>query len=103
MDWKRRSWDGGDVDVADPFLCHQRPLVLSVQDSVVRLLIPKQLYIHAWWITLNARYRSLLATWPSGLPQETIWAIMSAIKYAHHRMGCSPESSVDVAAALGFC
>ena len=74
----RRRWAGSNIDVVNPFLCHQRSAMLSVWDSVVCLCMPNQLYIHAWWITLTASYRLLLVTWPSGLPQETSWSLMSA-------------------------
>ena len=77
--------------------------MLSVQDSVFRLHMPKQLAIHAWWITLPSRSRSLLVTWPSGLPQETIWAVMFAVKCACHTMGCASRDSGDMATVLGLC
>ena len=71
MDWRFRSWAGGDVDVVDPFLLHQRSAVLSVQDIVVRLRISKQSAIHVWCRTLPASSRSLLVTWTYGLPWDT--------------------------------
>ena len=72
MAWRRMRWDGGDVDVADPFLCRQRLAVFSVRDSGFFSCMSKQLAIHVWSITLAASSRSLLVTWPSGLPQDTI-------------------------------
>ena len=36
MAWRLKRWDGGYVDVADPFLCQQRTAVLSVWEIVVR-------------------------------------------------------------------
>ena len=47
MAWRRRRWDDGNIDVSDPFLCHQRPNVLSVQDIMVRLHMLNQSTIHA--------------------------------------------------------
>ena len=101
MAWRRSRWASVDVDVSDPFLCHQRPVVLYVQENVVRSHMLNYLSIHLWWITLHASFRSLVVTWPSRLPQETIWALMSAVKCACHMMGCAPASSKFVATVLG--
>ena len=48
MDWRLRMWDSSNVDVANPFLFHQRPAVLSVRDIVVRLHMSTQSDIHAF-------------------------------------------------------
>ena len=45
---------GQKIIVANPFLCYQRPDVLSVRDSAVRSDMLKQLAIHVWRITLTA-------------------------------------------------
>ena len=99
----RRRWAGGngDVDVSNPFLFHQRPAVLSVQAIVSCSCMLKQSAMYAWWSTLSASSRLLLVTWPSGLPQDTIPAVMSAGKFACSTMGCAPAGSGYVAAALG--
>ena len=99
---RNMRWDSCDVDVVKYFLYHQRTTVLSVWDSMVHLRMSKQSDIHAWWIMLLARSRSLLMNWPSGLPQETRWDVMLAGKYAQHTIGCANAGSRDVAAALGF-
>ena len=94
-------WAGGDVSVANTFLCQQRLALLSVQDNVLLLHISKQLAIHVLWIMLTASSRSLLATWTSGLPKETIWAVTSMGKCARHTIRCDPMVSRDVTAELG--
>ena len=35
MAYSQSRWAGGEVEVADPFLCHQSPDVFYVRDSVV--------------------------------------------------------------------
>ena len=80
MAFRHRRWAGGDVYIADPFLCHQRPSMLYVRDRVGCFHMSNQSAIHAWWSTLHASSRSLLVTWPSGLPQETSCAVMSTVK-----------------------
>ena len=62
-------WAGGDVYVANSFLCHQRPNMFSVRDSMVRSLMLKESAIIAWWSTLTASSGSLLVTWLDMLPQ----------------------------------
>ena len=57
--------------------------------------------IHAWWIKLPSRSRSLLVTWISGLSQDTSWDLMCVVKFARLTMGCAPAGSGCVAAALG--
>ena len=101
MDWMCRRWAGGNVDVANPFFCQQRPAMLYMKDSMFHSHMSKQLDIHVWWCTMSFRSRSLFVTWPSGLPQDTSCAIMSAVKCARHIMGCAPTGSGDVDAALG--
>ena len=66
-----------------------------------RSRVSKQSDIHAWWSTLPTSSRSLLVSWPSGLPQENSWDAMSAGEFACHTMGCAPTGYRDVAAALG--
>ena len=45
MSWRCRRWAGGDIAVADPFLCPHRPAVLYVQDSMVHSHMLVQLSI----------------------------------------------------------
>ena len=90
MAWRRRWWGGGNVVVSNPFLLHRRHNWLSVQDSVVRSRMSKQSSIHVWWSILTASSRSQLVTWPSGSPQDTRCAVMSAGKCARRAMGCAP-------------
>ena len=101
MAWRHKRWAGGDIGVADPFRFHQRRIVLSVWDSVVRSCMLKQSALHDWWIKMTDIYRSLLVNWPSGLPQETSCAVMYARKLSLHKIGCAPAGSGDVEAALG--
>ena len=102
MAWRRRSWSGGNIYVSGPFLCHQITAFLSVWDSMVLSRMQNQLTIHAWWITFPDIYRSLLVTWLSGLPQENSWAVMSAVKFARHMMGCAPVGCGGVAVEMGL-
>ena len=101
MAWRHKRWSGGDVDVANTFLFHQRTVMLSVRDSVVYSCMSKQWAIYALWSTLTVSSRSLLAIWPSGLPQETSCAVMSAGKCARHTMECALAGFGDVAEAIG--
>ena len=45
--------------------------------------------------------RSLLATWTSGLTQDTSRDVIPAGNCVYHTMGGSPAGSEDMAAALG--
>ena len=80
------------------FRFHQITAMLYLGDSVLRLNVLKQSDIHTWWITIST---SLLVTSPSGLPQDTSWAVISMGKYALNMMGCAPTGSRDVAKTLG--
>ena len=53
---------GGGVDVEDPFRCHHRSSVLSVQARVVLYRTSYHRFIHAWFNTLIASSRLLLVT-----------------------------------------
>ena len=62
MALRHRRWDGGYVDVADPFLYHKRPSVFSVREILVHLRISKQSAIYLWRSTLPASFKSLFVT-----------------------------------------
>ena len=72
MAWRRRRWAGGNIGVSNPFLCRQRPALLSVWDSVIRSRMLKQSAIHVWGSTLPSNSRSLYVTWPYGLPHASL-------------------------------
>ena len=101
MAWRRGRWAGGDFYVANTFLFHQRPAVLSMWYRMVCSHMLKQSAIHVWWIKLPTSSRSLLVTWPYGLPQDNSFAVMSARKFAGHMIGYAPTGSGDVVAVLG--
>ena len=79
----QRRWDGGEVDVADIFLFHQRHTMLSVQARVFIYRTPNNSAMHAWWNNLTSSSRLLFATF------KTMDAKIYMVKWSLNTIGCN--------------
>ena len=78
------------MQVAEPFLCHQIPAVLSMRNKVARSFTTKHWTTQSLWTTPPASSNLELLTVPCGFVQLTRVSTISFWKVTHHTMDCAP-------------